>query len=113
MCAKPIAGYRNIDQLAPKWFMVAGWKNWQSMNSGGELRYPNFKLLDDKQYTWLYRKLLLEERAVFLQNFLDRLEQVDSIALLCYCREGEFCHRRILAEMIREARPDRHEIVLR
>ncbi|MGG4591655.1 hypothetical protein ACLPJK_25710 [Pseudomonas aeruginosa] len=53
--------------------------------------------IDEEQY----RQQYLEKMRESLRSFWYRWEQVASmpvVALACYCRAGEFCHRHLLTE---------------
>lgn len=65
--------------LAPTWDMVMGYKEGR---------------LTDAQYTDQYLKLLRERYAKDPAPFLSLLQRERTV-LLCYCADGEFCHRHI------------------
>jgi uncharacterized protein YeaO (DUF488 family) len=70
--------------FAPTWDMVSKIKN---------------DSLTDVQYTALYRELMIKS----IKENPDRWRQVMSmemVAIGCYCKAGEFCHRHLLAEIL-------------
>jgi hypothetical protein len=106
MCMKPISGYRNIECLAPTEAMVYGHK----AGKGDKRFVGRYKALSDCEYTVEYRALLAERR-VEVRKFIDGLELARDYTLLCYCPEGAFCHRRLLAKWFKSFRPEL-EVVL-
>lgn len=82
----------------PKWF------------TGHNLRYlaPTYKILQlatQEEYIPAYIKLLESmdmERFRFDLTVISEIEGVKDIALLCYEKPGDFCHRRIFADWMKE-----------
>ena len=70
-------------ELAPKkdWFFK--WKN-------GEI--------DNEKYIELYKKTVLEK--IDFERLLEKIG--DDAVLLCYEKPGDFCHRHILADYLKE-----------
>ncbi len=61
--------------------------------------------ISQAQYTSEYTRAL-EDRWDEVTSWLSSLTPDDDITLLCHEREGVFCHRRLVAELVREHRPD-------
>lgn len=59
----------------------------------------------DQWYQDGYRKLMSERQAQVMA-WLQGLKADENLTLLCYCTEGRFCHRRIIATMVKYYRPD-------
>ena len=59
-------------------------------------------VIDDAEYTSRYMKILESNKASILQGFKMILEQYTGrdIVLLCWCKKGNFCHRRLLADWL-------------
>jgi hypothetical protein len=90
--------YKGLEFLYPTWEMVMGHKSGK---------------LSDQEYKDAYRKLYLDswKRWMQLQGWLKSLRTDEDCTLLCYCAEGEFCHRRIIGTMIKHYRPDIEVVV--
>ena len=80
--------YRSISCLAPTWPMVKGFKDHQ---------------INEAEYTDQYRKLLVR-RWPAVKRWLDSLDSKD-VYLCCWERTG-FCHRYLVAKLIRKFRPE-------
>ncbi len=76
-----------VDCLKPTWKMVRGFKQ---------------RRLSEEEYTEMYRKLICR-RWPAVKRWLDGLER--DAYLCCWCTTG-FCHRYLVAKLIREFRPD-------
>ena len=76
---------RSFPALFPTWDLIMQHKNGKST---------------DEQYTEQYKQLL-SDRDVTPESIYNELP--DGAVLLCYEKSGDFCHRRILAEMIEES----------
>ena len=70
--------------FAPTWDMVMGYKK-------GSISWEEYT----RQYTALMRQSYARNTA----RWLEVLAQ-DEVTLVCYCRDDEECHRRLLAEML-------------
>ena len=70
------------DDLAPTWDMVHGFKDGS---------------IDELEYTKRYLALL-RERGLDPQEVYESIP--DNTILLCYEKEGDFCHRHILAQWL-------------
>lgn len=74
-------------RLAPTWDMVMGHKR---------------GTIDDVTYTRYYRAIL--DYWWFADPaFFDDLLSMPEVALGCYCRNGNFCHRYLLVNFLQEA----------
>ena len=92
--AQPITGAgieRNLDFLAPTWELVKGHK---------------YEGKSDAWYVEGYRALLASRWKVEVKPWLMGLTPDEDMTLLCYCRQGKFCHRQLLAQMVAKWRPD-------
>lgn len=96
---------KECEWMYPEWWMVKGHK------AG---------TVSDQEYKDAYRELLMgklvngvhvNSRQVQIKAWMDNLKVDEDLTLLCYCKEGAFCHRRILASMIRFYRPDIEVVV--
>lgn len=91
--------------LAPLDHMVKAHKNatgtWASNRHSVS---PEIQAAADAKYTKEYFALLLS-RWTSVQAWLLSLSPTEDITLLCYCREGDFCHRHLIAQLIRRYRP--------
>ncbi|PZC47513.1 MAG: Protein of unknown function, DUF488 [Chloroflexi bacterium] len=76
--------------LIPTWEMVKG------LRSGG---------ITQQGFSEMYRHLL-EQRRVEVSEWLALLSPDEDTTLLCHEREGEFCHRRLVADIVALERPD-------
>lgn len=84
--SKPPDGYKGIscDGLKPTYDLVQRYKSGQ---------------IGEKQYTIEYLTLLLQRKVDF-GVLVDALE--NNSVLLCYEKAGDFCHRRIVADLIQK-----------
>lgn len=89
--AKPMGSLPRLAFLAPTWALVMGYKHGQTWD----------------EYTAGYRELLAS-RWPAVRQWLDSLSSDVDATLLCYCtlREGQHCHRELLAHMLARHRPD-------
>jgi len=88
------AQYERLECLVPTRELVNGYK---------------YQGKGEEWYTSGYRNLLKSKWAD-VKHWLDGLDGSD-ITLLCFCREGNFCHRRLLAQMIAKWRPELEIVV--
>jgi uncharacterized protein YeaO (DUF488 family) len=70
--------------FAPTWDMVMGHKN---------------RKLSDEKYISMYTELMNISFEKHRKKW-DWLLSQDRITLLCYCKKGKFCHRKVLAEIL-------------
>ncbi len=49
---------------------------------------------------------ILYHRWAQVKEWMDSLSQGQDLTLLCFEKEGEFCHRQVVAELVRQNRPD-------
>jgi len=82
--------WRDLPFLAPSRDIVQAYKSHQ---------------IDAQEYAQRYRALL-KERWGEVQGWLDSLSPERDITLLCYERAGEFCHRQVVVELVKEKRLD-------
>ena len=87
---KPMAELPRIECLCPTKELVYGHK---------------YEGKSDKWYIDGYRKLLAD-RWSEVKAWLNGLDASKDITLVCYCREGKFCHRQLMARMLEKWRPD-------
>lgn len=62
-------------------------------------------LLTEEEFTSLYREEIMSKWS-FVKAWMMDLTADDEITMCCWEHEGEFCHRRLVAKMIRKWRPD-------
>ena len=74
---------RHLRLLAPTWDLVDAWKK---------------KQITEAEYTQTYIQLITSR--VNVENILQAFSCNDDMYLLCYESPGQFCHRRVLAELI-------------
>ncbi|GJL52753.1 MAG: hypothetical protein NPIRA01_39800 [Nitrospirales bacterium] len=74
--------------FAPTWDMVMGVKDGR---------------ISEAQYTEQYQAILVSVRA----EVWDALAQQEQATLLCYCRDGWFCHTHLIIEYAVKRWPDR------
>ncbi len=70
--------------FAPTWDMVMGFKN-------GTISWEEY----ERQYTALMRQSYAQNTARWLAVLA-----LDEVTLVCYCRDDQECHRRLLAAML-------------
>ena len=70
--------------FAPTWDMV-----WSHKNG----------TLSDDEYVEKYTKLMEDSYNRFPHKW-EKLLSKEKVTLLCYCKKGKFCHRRLLAELL-------------
>lgn len=58
--------------------------------------------IDDDEYTKRYLRQLEEKKFEVITEFRELTQKHDDIVLLCWCKKGNFCHRRILANWLEE-----------
>lgn len=61
--------------------------------------------IDAQRYVQEYDDLL-RSRWREVAAWLGSLKPDDDVTLLCFEREGEFCHRHLIAELVRRLRPE-------
>ena len=64
------------------------------------MKYPP---VNDQEYTKAYIDLLNQRRA---KRWFDALNAEQEMTICCFCRQGSFCHRRILFRLLQKVRPD-------
>ena len=77
-------GFENIDkiqELVPPWDIVDGYKK---------------GVISEEQYEKVYREHV---ECLFTDSFIESLQ---GRILLCFCRKGNFCHRHIVADILKE-----------
>jgi hypothetical protein len=80
----------SVPCLAPTWAMVRGY---------------NAARLSQADYVDQYRDLLAE-RWADVQVWLDSLDPEQDVTLCCWEPAGHFCHRQLVALLVRRHRPD-------
>lgn len=75
--------------VAPKWDLLGPYKD---------------GAIDDDEYTRRYRAMLDANADAVIERYrqLERRFRDSDAVLLCWCRAGAFCHRRLLAEWLGE-----------
>jgi uncharacterized protein YeaO (DUF488 family) len=89
-------------ELAPTWELVAGHKRMTAETTGKRVEkwMVEHPALSDDEYTERYLNLLRERYAKHRALWNGYLRAHESITLLCYCRDGVFCHRHIAREVL-------------
>ncbi len=80
----------NVACLVPTWEMVRGYKAGR---------------LSQDEYTRQYRNLLAE-RWADVKVWLASLDAEQDVTLCCWEPAGQFCHRQLVALLVRRHRPD-------
>lgn len=70
--------------FAPNWDMVWGHKT---------------RKLSDVKYIEMYTELMNQSYKRFPHKWENLLSR-DRVTLVCYCKKGKFCHRKLLAKLI-------------
>lgn len=73
-----------VKEFAPRYGVFQQWKQ---------------GLIDDMQYTELYKDYLNTLNANRVRKYFESLKGTD-VVLLCYEKPGQFCHRHILADWL-------------
>jgi len=73
--------------FAPTWDMVLGHKN---------------KKISDEEYKKQYIELMRKSLKENPQKWKDLMNR-KRVVLVCYCKEGKFCHRILLAKMLEKS----------
>lgn len=79
-----------------------------TVKSGDKVFAPTWELLmrykgdyDEVYYTKEYTRLMRESFKDHRQHWLELCNQ-DEVAIACYCKAGNFCHRYILVDFLRK-----------
>ena len=59
-------------------------------------------LIDDDEYTRRYLRKLNDNKEQIIEEFRRVLSRNADVVLLCWCKKGDFCHRRLLAGWLQE-----------
>lgn len=59
-------------------------------------------VIDDNEYTKRYLKQLEGNKQKIVSEYKTLLNRYGSFVMLCWCKKGNFCHRRLLAEWLKE-----------
>lgn len=91
-----------ISQTRPNWFKLQH-SDWSDVKPDMSL-VLDYKAgrCTDGQYKQQYLAQLRHRHAAIKEMVLWMQSQPMPIVLLCHCGKGKFCHRRILAEYIKE-----------
>lgn len=76
--------------------LIPGWDLVRAYRSGS---------LSQDEYGRAYIALL-QERWSEVRRWLESLDPEEDLTLLCHERDGQFCHRWIVADLVRRHRPD-------
>jgi hypothetical protein len=85
-----MARYENLSFFNPTWGIVRGVKD---------------GTISQEEYRRVYQSIL-NANGRRCHEFVRSLRQDRDYILLCFCREGEFCHRHTIADKIARYRPD-------
>lgn len=87
-----LKGWIHIPQLSPSWALFNAVLDWK------------MQLVWDKKWEEYKEKFLKEmsrtEPQRYLRHIALRLKEGNRIALACYCPDEEFCHRRLVKELV-------------
>jgi uncharacterized protein DUF488 len=111
MTMQPQRTIKNLAFMAPREDMVKGHKHHAHPE---EKRWQAWAPLTDEQYTQQYRAIW-DANIGKIMEWYGILPNDATIILCCYCRPGDFCHRRLVAGWfgeIAEALGVEHELVL-
>lgn len=87
---KSVYDWGEVRCLIPNWELVKAYRDRQ---------------ISKEEYTTAYMRGL-QDRWIEVQDWLATLSDNQDITLLCHEPEGEFCHRHLVAELVKEHRPD-------
>ena len=87
---KAIHNWGEVRCLIPEWGLVKAYRSGR---------------ISQEQYSSQYFRAL-EERWDEVSEWMSGLRPEEDYTLLCHEREGEFCHRRLVADLVRKHRPD-------
>ena len=76
--------------LVPDWELVTAYRSGR---------------LSEEDYPVAYRRGL-EQSWAEVEAWLASLSPDEDVTLLCHEREGQFCHRRLVGELVKRYRPD-------
>ena len=89
ICGKSPDGYKGQEykQLAPTWDIYSEWKN---------------SVRPDKNeiYTVKFNEKLNTLSALDIYNHLEAISGGKDVALICYEKSGDFCHRHLVAQWL-------------
>lgn len=97
-CVSFLGQYENLDLFTPSKRLVYGWKCGQ-----GDIRFKAYPPLTSDDYVKGYASLL-KSRSQEVRTFIDSIQE--DITICCFCKEGAFCHRRLLAKWFKSYRPE-------
>ncbi len=63
---------------------------------------PEMLSMSEQNYTTKYNKILASLSATEIMNKIRTLTKGKDAVLLCYEKEGKFCHRRLVAEWLKK-----------
>ena len=87
---KAVHNWGVVPCLVPDWELVKAYRSGR---------------ISEQEYTSAYIRAL-EDKWDQVSAWLSALSEDENITLLCHEREGEFCHRRLVAGLVRKHRPD-------
>lgn len=87
---KSLYNWGVVPALVPDWSLVKAYRSGR---------------ISEEEYVTAYHKML-DERWDMVSAWLSSLSSDEHITLLCHEREGQFCHRRLVAELVRKHRHD-------
>lgn len=65
--------------------------------------------IDDAEYTRRYLRQLNDSKTKIVDWYRDLTARYKNVVLLCWCKKGNFCHRRLLAEWLEKQGFDKIE----
>ncbi len=80
-----------LTEFAPTWSMLRDYK------SG---------LIEEDEYTELFYEKMRQSYATH-RGLWDELLSTGTVALMCYCKGGEFCHRLLMVDILKKVATSR------
>lgn len=77
------------------------YKNFKELGTSKEMRDKLYSTGNYKAFFTAYKKLIVDQ-ADSLDEILDIVNQGHNVALLCFEKEAEKCHRKIVAEEVKK-----------
>lgn len=87
MTVKPLPGIENVACFTPKRVMVYGYK-----------QYAGWPAVSEAAYTKAYIDLLNSRKYAIYRWY--KAIRTQDVILCCFCRPGNFCHRRLLYQYL-------------
>lgn len=93
----PIQGFLHVPALSPNWDLF---RTYRELAAAGQWDRQAFETI----YTPRFLNQIAQDPAA--QSFLDQLVRLDregkTIALACFCKDKNLCHRSLVAQLLHE-----------